>query len=363
MARSFIIYADGGSRGNPGPAAFGAVLMEGRTVLAELGQPIGIASNNVAEYNGLLAGLRAANDLDKNATIEVRMDSKLVVEQMSGNWQIKHVDMRRLAYEARELHDPKLITYKWIPREENTHADNLVNKALDGDVRSSAPKQINFLNERLVSDEKPTTIYFIRHGETRLTPERRFSGSDGSNPGLTEIGFNQARAMAKEISARNPDILISSPMKRTLETANEIAKSTGLEIIEDQHWIESGFGEWDELTVEEIMKLYPQEWQGWVSDTSYTPGKTGESFEAVSARTEHALSTIEADYVGKTIVVVTHHMVIKTIVANVLSAPLVSMFHLDVAPCGITTVHSWPSDGLRALKSLSERSFQNTFKI
>ena len=363
MARSFIIYADGGSRGNPGPAAFGAVLMEGNKVLAEIGQPIGIASNNVAEYNGLLAGLRAANDLDKNATIEVRMDSKLVVEQMSGNWQIKHVDMRRLAYEARELHDPKLITYKWIPREENTHADSLVNKALDGDVRSSQPNQINFLNERLVSDEKPTTIYFIRHGETRLTPERRFSGSDGSNPGLTEIGYDQARAMAAEICVRKPDILISSPMKRTLETANEIAKLTSLQIIKDKNWIESGFGEWDELTVEEIMKLYPQEWQSWVSDTSYAPGKTGESFESVSARTEHALSTIEADYVGKTIVVVTHHMVIKTIVANVLSAPLVSMFHLDVAPCGITTVNSWPSDGLRALKSLSERSFQNTFKF
>ena len=104
---------------------------------------IGIASNNVAEYSGLLAGLRAANELDSSASIEVRMDSKLVVEQMSGKWQIKHVDMRRLAYEARELHDPKLITYKWIPREENTHADSLVNKALDGDVRSVSPQQIN----------------------------------------------------------------------------------------------------------------------------------------------------------------------------------------------------------------------------
>ena len=356
MARSFIIYADGGSRGNPGPAAYGAVLMEGSVVLAELGQPIGVASNNVAEYSGLLAGLRAANDLDKEATIEVRMDSKLVVEQMSGNWQIKHADMRRLAYEARELHSPSLITYKWIPREENTHADSLVNKALDGDVRSVEPKQINFLNERLVSDEKPTIIYFIRHGETRLTPERRFSGSDGSNPGLTEKGFDQARAMAKEIAARKPDLIISSPMKRTLETAEEIAKLTNLEIKTDKQWIEQKFGEWDELTVEEIMKLYPQEWASWVSDTGFVPGKSGESFEALTARTEQALCSIEEDYVGKTIVVVTHHMVLKTIVANVLSAPLVSVFHMDIAPCGITTVHSWPSDGLRALKSVAERS-------
>ena len=135
MARNFIIYADGGSRGNPGPAAYGAVLMEGKSVLAELFQPIGIASNNVAEYSGLIAGLRAANDLDKEANIEVRMDSKLVVEQMSGRWQIKHPDMRNLAKEARDLHAPSLITYKWIPREENSHADSLVNKALDGDAK------------------------------------------------------------------------------------------------------------------------------------------------------------------------------------------------------------------------------------
>ena len=84
MVRKFIIYADGGSRGNPGPAAYGAVVMEENIVIAELFQPIGVASNNVAEYNGLLAGLRAANELDKTALIEVRMDSKLVVEQMSG---------------------------------------------------------------------------------------------------------------------------------------------------------------------------------------------------------------------------------------------------------------------------------------
>ena len=357
MARKFIIYADGGSRGNPGPAAYGAVVMEENKVIAELFQPIGVASNNVAEYNGLLAGLRAANDLDKAANIEVRMDSKLVVEQMSGRWQIKHPEMRRLAYEARELHQPSLITYKWVPREENTHADSLVNRALDGDVRSVSPKQINFLNERLVSDEKPTVIYFIRHGETRLTPERRFSGSDGSNPGLTNAGFQQAKEMAREIAVRKPEILIASPMRRTQETAGEISKLTGLEILTDKNWLEAGFGEWDELTVEEIMKLYPQEWQGWVSDTAFVPGKTGESFDAVAARTEQALTEIEQDHLGKTIAVVTHHMVIKTIVANVLSAPLASMFHVDIAPCGITTVHSWPSDGLRALKSLSERSF------
>ncbi len=97
MARHFRLTADGGSRGNPGPAGYGAVVTEGGKIVAELFDVIGIATNNVAEYSGLLAGLSHINKLDAAATVEVAMDSKLVVEQMSGRWQIKHADMRDLA--------------------------------------------------------------------------------------------------------------------------------------------------------------------------------------------------------------------------------------------------------------------------
>src|SRR5918994_2750808 len=105
MPRRVIIEADGGSRGNPGPAAYGAVLKDADTgeVLAEEGTTIGVASNNVAEYSGLIAGLRLAEEFAPDADIEVRMDSKLVVEQMSGNWKIKHPSMRPLAMEANQL--------------------------------------------------------------------------------------------------------------------------------------------------------------------------------------------------------------------------------------------------------------------
>ncbi|HEV7628777.1 MAG TPA: reverse transcriptase-like protein, partial [Streptomyces sp.] len=84
MGRSFIVEADGGSRGNPGPAGYGAAVRDARTgeVLRETAEFIGIATNNVAEYRGLLAGLRAARELDPDASVLVRMDSKLVVEQM-----------------------------------------------------------------------------------------------------------------------------------------------------------------------------------------------------------------------------------------------------------------------------------------
>ena len=128
-----FVEADGGSRGNPGNAAYGAVLKEAATgrVLAERAERIGVASNNVAEYRGLIAGLELYREHADGAALEVRMDSKLVVEQMSGRWKIKHPSMRPLALEANRL-APQGTRYTWIPREQNKHADRLANLALDG---------------------------------------------------------------------------------------------------------------------------------------------------------------------------------------------------------------------------------------
>lgn len=132
MARHFVVTADGGARSNPvGPAAYGAVVYENNEVVKELGASIGVASNNVAEYQGLIAGLRAVNEIDPAATILVKMDSKLVVEQMSGRWKVKHPNMQKLVKEAFAAHDPKLVSYQWIPREENSHADSILNDVLD----------------------------------------------------------------------------------------------------------------------------------------------------------------------------------------------------------------------------------------
>jgi len=134
-ARKLLIEADGGSRGNPGTAGYGAVVKDAVTgeVLAELGEAIGRATNNVAEYSGLVAGLRAAGKLVPGATAEVRMDSKLVVEQMSGRWQIKHPDLRPLAAQARQAARALgRVSYTWVPRERNKHADRLANEAMDG---------------------------------------------------------------------------------------------------------------------------------------------------------------------------------------------------------------------------------------
>lgn len=133
MTATFVVEADGGSRGNPGVAAGGAVLLDGATgeLLAQLGVYMGVASNNVAEYGGMIAGLEAAFARDPAASVHVRMDSKLVVEQMSGRWKVKHPDMQVLARRARELIGERVVTFEWVPRAGNARADAAANEAMD----------------------------------------------------------------------------------------------------------------------------------------------------------------------------------------------------------------------------------------
>lgn len=129
---TLFVEADGGSRGNPGIAGSGALVRnEAGQILATKATPLGKASNNVAEYTGLIEGLRLARDLDSEAFVEVKLDSKLVVEQMSGRWKIKHEDMKRLAAEASTILPPTQVRYTWIPRKDNGDADALSNEAMD----------------------------------------------------------------------------------------------------------------------------------------------------------------------------------------------------------------------------------------
>jgi probable phosphoglycerate mutase len=125
------LYADGASRGNPGPASYGAALFDGETQLAGLYDTLGVRTNNFAEYSAVIAGLQYIVDNGLGPEVLVRMDSKLVVEQLSGRWKIKHPDMQVLAKEARDLLAGTTVTFEWIPREENSRADAAANKALD----------------------------------------------------------------------------------------------------------------------------------------------------------------------------------------------------------------------------------------
>src|SRR5260370_974904 len=119
VTRKLVVEADGGSRGNPGPAGYGALVRDAVTgqVLEEISDGLGTATNNVAEYSGLVAGLRAAAGIAPQADVEVRMDSKLVVEQMSGRWKIKDPNLRVLAAAAQdEARQLGRVSYVWVPR-------------------------------------------------------------------------------------------------------------------------------------------------------------------------------------------------------------------------------------------------------
>ncbi len=133
-----VIYADGGSRGNPGPSGAGAVVLEGKIVIAEVSLFLGTATNNIAEYTAILEGLRAARKTIglpalKQAHVEVRMDSELVIRQLLGRYKVKHPNLKPLFAEVKtevEKHFPH-ITYTHVPREKNKVADSLANAAMD----------------------------------------------------------------------------------------------------------------------------------------------------------------------------------------------------------------------------------------
>jgi broad specificity phosphatase PhoE/ribonuclease HI len=355
--RSVIIEADGGSRGNPGPAAYGAVLRDAETgaVIAEEGTTIGVASNNVAEYSGLIAGLRLAHEHAPDADIEVRMDSKLVVEQMSGRWKIKHPDMRPLAAEANRL-APFGTTYTWIPRELNQHADRLVNEALDGQrsgVTLAEPASDPAPDPEPAPEPAPapqgwspagtpTTVVLVRHGVTPHTVEKRFSGGLASaNPGLSDEGRDQIRAVGDWLApiAEKIDVVVSSPVRRTLESAEILGAVLGREVEVEPGFAEMEFGAWDGMTFTEVGEKHPDELTAWLGSLDIAPGG-GESFRVVEKRVLDALSRVLEQHAGKTIVVVSHVTPIKTIVAHALDAPLQSVFRMELSPASITVV-SW----------------------
>jgi ribonuclease H / adenosylcobalamin/alpha-ribazole phosphatase len=129
---TFRLYTDGGARGNPGPAAFAYVIEdEDGDVLAQHGERIGVATNNVAEYRGLIAGLARAAELGVGA-LEVISDSELVVKQMRGEYRVKNEALRELQQEAeRNARGVGAVSYTHVRRAHNELADRLVNEALD----------------------------------------------------------------------------------------------------------------------------------------------------------------------------------------------------------------------------------------
>jgi probable phosphoglycerate mutase len=362
-----VIEADGGSRGNPGPAGYGAVVRsETGDVLAERMGALGVTTNNVAEYSGLIAGLRAAAELGADE-VDVRMDSKLVVEQMSGRWQIKHPGLRPLAAEAAGLAGGfQAVRYSWIPREQNKHADRLANAAMDGKTSSSPASSSSASSSSVSSSSVSSTpgpvrswspppsetalrMVLIRHGETPFTAEKRYSGR-GDIP-LSDLGRAQAAGAAARALAVAPSIVavISSPLKRCLETAAAFGE---VPIVVEDDLIECDFGEWEGLTFGDVRSRYPAEMDRWLASTAVAP-PGGESFQQVSMRVRRAVRRLQEEYTGQQIAVVSHVTPIKLLLRDALAAGDSFLHRLYLDPAGVSLVDSWPDGGV-AVRSVNE---------
>ena len=363
-----VIEADGGSRGNPGPAGYGAVVRteDRSTVLAESKQAIGRATNNVAEYRGLIAGLDDAVKLGATEA-KVFMDSKLVVEQMSGRWKVKHPDLIELHGQARTLAARfNRISYEWIPRARNSHADRLANEAMD------AAAEVNEQIEQPVEPAKtvatqspaapgwtgargtPTRFLLLRHGQTELSVHRRYSGR--GNPALTDVGRQQAGAAAGYLAQRGGiAAVLSSPLQRAYDTAATAAKALGLDVTVDDDLIETDFGAWEGLTFAEAAERDPELHRRWLRDTAAAP-PGGESFDAVLDRVLRVRERIIAAHQGATVLVVSHVTPIKMLLRLALDAGpgILYRMHLDLASLSIAEFYS---DGASSVRLVNQTSY------
>ncbi|MFG3245633.1 bifunctional RNase H/acid phosphatase [Streptomyces sp. NPDC048187] len=514
-AREFVVEADGGSRGNPGPAGYGAVVLDPATgeTLVEAAEYLGVVTNNVAEYRGLLAGLRAARELDPDAAVHVRMDSKLVVEQMSGRWKIKHPDMKPLATQAARVFPPGRVTYEWIPRADNKHADRLANEAMDAGARgeqwqpsgstadlaadgtarrgardrrtgdgapagreagprgdrdasaagaavggggetaaasartggavsgagargasagreagarrdadasaSAAPdgaavegdSGTEAAGERLAQAARtggetapagtdarddgtggvrgaaaggaaespadadvraaktvaspgwgppdlgaPATFVLLRHGETPLTPQKRFSGSGGSDPSLSPVGREQAEKVAASLARRGTiEAIVASPLARTRETAGIVAARLGLDVAVDEGLRETDFGAWEGLTFGEVRDRYPADLDAWLASPDAEPTGGGESFAATGVRIAATRDRLVSAYAGRTVLLVSHVTPIKTFLQLALGAPPESLFRMELSAASLSAV-AYYADGGASVRLFNETS-------
>ena len=392
-----VVEADGGSRGNPGPAGYGAVVLDGDTVLAEVFDGLGTATNNVAEYRGLIAGLEAAAGLGATE-VGVRMDSKLVVEQMCGRWKVKHPSLQPLAEQARELaagFDD--VDFEWIPRASNARADALANKAMDGgsspsavggatETRDPSGATTRALSGRRMAEAvvgpvanpevsaaeaaaattawtgqsgSPTRMILLRHGQTELSVHRRYSGR--GDPELTELGQTQAARAAREIGARlehqdvEPAVILCSPLRRARQTAAAVAEITEAELVVRDRLIETDFGGWEGLTFAEARERDPELHASWLRSAEVEP-PGGESFATVGERIAAEREWIVAEYPGETVVVVSHVTPIKMLLRDALGAgdSVLYRLHLDLAS---TNVVEFYPDGGSSVRLVNDTSY------
>ena len=313
----------------------------------------------------LKAGLEGALEINPAARILVRMDSKLVIEQMSGTWKIKHPDMIQLAAEVQKIVHGHEVKFMWIPREENSRADALANKAMDESADSTISVEgeiprapVAEFNQTAPSSVRApggvtaplTTVVLIRHGRTHLTESKRISGRGGEDPKLSDLGRIDARMAAQAVaqigksgpwSFLNPvSAIVASPIQRTLDTANIIANEIGLSVSTNEKIQEISFGDWDGSTNDEVRQKWPKEFAEWQGSWDVAP-PNGESLAEFDERVINGLYEIVDANPGKTVAVVSHVMPIRGIARRAMDGGVSAYWSPQISPCSITILRFW----------------------
>lgn len=197
-----------------------------------------------------------------------------------------------------------------------------------------------------------TVLVLLRHGESALTAQKRFSGSGGSDPALSEHGRLQAAQAAGELALRGGvQAVVSSPLARCRETAQAAADRLGLDVTVEPGLRETDFGAWEGLTFGEVRERYPAEIAAWFASAEAAP-PGGESFVEVAARVAAARDALLEAHRGRTVLVVSHVTPITTLVRLALDAPAASLFRMHVGPASLSEV-AYYADGNASLRQLN----------
>jgi probable phosphoglycerate mutase len=197
---------------------------------------------------------------------------------------------------------------------------------------------------------EPAVTLLLRHGQTPMSVQKRYAGR--TDVPLTDAGVAQAAAAAKRLAQAGIGAIVTSPLRRAVQTAEEVAAVTGVPVVTDDGFRETDFGAWEGLTFAEVRERWPSEMAAWLADPAVAP-PGGESLTGVSERVTAALHRLLADRKRQTILIVSHVTPIKTLVAAALLAPPPALYrmHLDVAAlCEI----DWYADGPAVLRTFND---------
>jgi probable phosphoglycerate mutase len=202
----------------------------------------------------------------------------------------------------------------------------------------------------------PATLVLLRHGETPLTPQKRFSGSGGTDPALSAAGREQAHRVADALARRGTiQAIVASPLARTRETAGIVAARLNLDVSVEDGLRETDFGAWEGLTFGEVRERHPDDLNAWLADPEAHPTGGGESFAETAVRLAATRDKLVAAYQGRTVLLVTHVTPIKTLIRLALGAPPESLFRMELSAASLSAV-AYYADGNASVRLFNDTS-------